>query len=477
MAAGETLQFAATVSGTPNRAIQWSLSSGNSTAASQSASSSNLGTINQDGLYSAPPALTSNVAVQIIAMSVADPSQNTAASITVTPAGTFAPANPHYGTGIQFDVLSNVQVAQGDVDYRFRAAASGAVRSFIWYDVYVRGGDTADCSGTGCECDGYGCGTGGALQICLYPDDGTMDHLPTDPLTQQSTGLQTPPLACVSPSNLRTGAVVRTETFSTPAPLVQGTLYHLHWHNSDPNPAANFVSVDDDCVWHPTIPRQPTVPDTDLAVTTIYDNGQKVVVNPVATDTPIFQLNYANGATQGQGYIDSWNVAAADISGADKVRESFTVSGPDRAVTGVSVRVNRVSGTSPLMVTLSTSAGNVIEQGEIPASQFPIGEALTSVAATSENVTPAWGSFTFSSPAVLAQGQTYQLVLSAPSDTVYQDYEIEKGIAYNFSTSTYFGDGYGQFSSNDGNSWTGFMQPGGATNSSNADIQFFFTTQ
>jgi hypothetical protein len=570
MASGESKHFVATVSGTSDQSIAWSLSAGNATAGAQSATSASLGAISQDGFYVAPVGLATSIAVDVIATSVVDPTKSMAVPITVTPvaltvtpatatveagasqsfaatvtgltnqnvtwavnginggdstlgtisangvyiapaadpgialsvtatsvvesqlAGSatvsvFTPVIPrqrisgYYGSGVQFDVLNNLQVAQGDVDYRFRAIANGALSSFLWYDVYVRGGATAGCSGVECECDGYGCGTGGAIEACIYPDDGTSSHLPTDPLTQQSTGLEKAPLACVGLSSLRTGPVVRTETFPDPPELVAGTLYHLHWHNSDPNPAANFVSVDDDCVWHATAPRQPTIPDTDLAATSIYYNSVKVVVNVVPTDTPIFQLNYANGITQGQGYIGSWNGAPADISGASEVRELITLRGSTRNVTGVSVRVNRVSGASALTVTLATADGNIIEQGKIPASTFPSGAALTGEAAASDNVIPAWGTYTFSSAHLLSAGQSYQLTLSAPEDTRYQDYGIEKGQGYNFTASTYFADGYGQFSIDNGLTWAGLTQPDGtptgSVNHANADIQFYFATE
>jgi len=570
LAAGESKHFVATVSGTNDQSITWSLATGSSATSAQTTTGANLGTISQDGIYVAPAGMATSVAVEIIATSTVDPTKSKAVPITVTPVtltvtpvtasvetgasqpfaaivtgltnhdvtwavngviggdstlGTISangvyiapPADPgivlsvsatsivenqlvgnatvsvstpailqqrtgtYYGSGLQFDVLDNLQVAEGDVDYRFRAMASGALSSFLWYDVYVRGGATAGCSGVECECDGYGCGTGGSIEACIYSDDGTSSHLPTDSLTQKFTGLETQPLACVGLSNLRTGPAVRTETFLSPPELVAGTIYHLHWHNSDPNPAANFVSVDDDCVWHPTVPRQPTIPDTDLAAMSIYYNGAKVVVNVVPTDTPIFQLNYANGTAQGQGYIGSWIGAPVDISGASEVRELLTLSGSNRNVTGVSVRVNRVTGANPLTVILATGDGNVIEQGEIPASHFPSSTALTEDATASKNVTPVWGSYTFSSSHLLTAGQSYQLILSAPEDTRYQTYGIEKGQGYNFTASTYFNDGYGQFSIDNGQTWTGLTQPNGtptgSRNHTNADIQFYFTTE
>lgn len=382
-----------------------------------------------------------------------------------------------YGSGVQFDVMDNIQVAQGDADYRFLAQYSGVLKSIIWYDAYKEGGSFPGCTGAACGCDGYGCGTGGNIEICIYSDDETPEHLPTDPLTQQSTGLEAQPLACVTPAGLRSGSSIRTETFPAPPELVAGMIYHLHWHNSSPDSANNFVSVDDACVWHSTTPRQPTISDINLGALSIYNNGAEVVTNTMAGDTPIFQLNYSDGNTQGQGYIGSWIGDPASISGTSQVREWFVVSGTSRTLTGVSVRVNLVSGASPLTVTLATSTGVNIEQGEIPASQFPFGNALTSDAEASRYVTSAWGSYTFSTSPVLSSGQDYQLILSAPEGTLYQGYGIEKGKGYGFTDSTYFSDGYGQFSLDNGRSWMGFTQPGGPANNSNADIQFYFTTQ
>jgi hypothetical protein len=469
---GSSIAFSAAVSGPSNPNVSWSVNG-------ITGGNSSLGTISSDGVYLAPVS-NPGVPVSVTAASVIDSRISGSATVSIAgpPQGT-STANSYYGSGIQFDVLDNLQVAQGDVDYRFRASATGDVTGFTWYDIYVKGGSTANCAGTQCECDGYGCGTGGTLEVCIYPDDNSPSHLPTDPLTQQSSGLQASPLACVSPANLRSGSVLRTETFPIPAQLTKGTLYHLHWHNSDPTAAQNFISVDDGCVWRPTTPRQPTVPDTDLATLSIYNNGVTVVANTMAGDTPIFQLNYSDGTTQGQGYIGSWIGEPVDISGAAQVRESFTVGTSNRTVTGISVRVNRVSGASPLLITLATSDANVIEQGQIPASAFPQGNALTSDTAASQNTTPAWGTYVFTSAHVLAAERSYELILSAAADTKYQDYGIEKGADYNFTSETFFSEGHGEFSIDDGGTWLGFTEPDststGSTNHTNVDIQFYFT--
>jgi len=360
------------------------------------------------------------------------------------------PNHEIYGSAVQMDVLDNQPVAEADVDYRFRAAASGAVNSFIWWDKYgkVKNGAPA--------CDGYGCGTGGSLDICIYSDDGKFDHLWTGK-----------PLGCVIGLNLRSGEQIRTDAFPAGIQLSAGRLYHLHWHNSNPNPAKNFISVNDICVWHPAKPRQPAIPDSDLAV--------MVGTKTIDTDTPIFQLNYEDGTTQGQGYKESWNYMPEDISGAAKARESILVSGPDRTVKSVSVRVNRVSGISALRVTLETSSGALLEQGEIPAEYFPAGNRLTANSLASQYVTPAWGTYNFAVPRILKSNQSYQLILSAPADTVYQVYAIQRASGYGFSPRTFFADGHGEFSRDNGSTWSGFRQTEESRNHTDADIQFYFT--
>lgn len=357
-----------------------------------------------------------------------------------------------YGSAIQFDVLNNMQVAEADVDYRFRAAKTGKIASFHWFDVYRKGGES------GLDCDGYGCGTGGNVEICIYADDGTDQHL-----------WGGKPLACTRDTSLRSGERIRGESFPVRPRVVAGKLYHLHWHNSDPHPDKNYISVDDVCVWHATTPRQPGIPDTDLAVL----SGTK----EVATETPIFQLEYADGSTQGQGYKEPWIYLPEEISGRSKVREILVVSGAERTVVSAAVRVNRASGLHALHITLATGSGTVLEEGDIASMAFPAGEKLTADARASQYALPMWGTYRFKSAHVLASGERYQLILSTAADTAFQTYGIQRGAAYGFSTGTYFADGHGEYSRDDGASWTGFRQSEQSVNHVDADLQFYFVLQ
>ncbi len=81
LTAGQTQQFSATVSGTSNTAVTWSLSP-------------NVGTISTSGLYTAPSAIASQQIVTVTATSVADSTKSAAASVTLVPVSvTVSPSN------------------------------------------------------------------------------------------------------------------------------------------------------------------------------------------------------------------------------------------------------------------------------------------------------------------------------------------------------------------------------------------------
>ena len=144
------------------------------------------------------------------------------------------------------------------------------------------------------------------------------------------------------------------------------------------------------------------------------------------------------------------------ITGARAVREVFTPK-VDHSVASVAVRVRRISGSNALAIRLETSTGTVLARGQI--------------AAASIGSSPTWVSTSLSSAVVLKAGRGYRLVLTAPSTSTYSAFAIKRGTNYHFSAATYFSDGYGQYTT--GSGWTGFDQPGGSTNNTNSDLQFY----
>jgi hypothetical protein len=322
------------------------------------------------------------------------------------------------------------------VAYRFRAGQSGSLSSIRIYLV---------------DGSGYAGGTGGTMSISVQTDDGSASHVPSGTVLASKT---------ITPGNPIAIGYLPLITFPSPATLVAGQLYHIVFTNTDPNPTVNFVSTDS--VYYfgsATNPHQPLFADVDWGQ--LVDVGRGSGWQSQPTDTPILALNYANGTTEGMGYMEVWAGLAKSISGAASVREQFTVSGSSRTVNTFSVRVRRVSGTSPLTVRLQTASGTLIEAVDIPASSIPIASR------------PSWVSVAFATSRTLASGQSYHVVLSASSDTTYSAYAIERGNGYNFAPSTYFADGHGQYTTN-GTNWSGFDQPGGSSNNNNSDLQFYF---
>ncbi len=344
-----------------------------------------------------------------------------------------------YGPGLGSDGLANTVVGgpSGNiVSYRFRAGHTGSLQQI---HVYLIPNHT-----------GYSAGTGGSLKVTVNTDDGTAAHNPSSSVL--ASYLLSNPLAATPSINFP------IFVFTAPPSLVEGQLYHIVFANVDPNPTANYISVDALYYANPTTPSQPTISDLDSAELLGGPGGTWA---PRKGYTPILQLDYEDGYKELNGYMEVWVGAPQNISGSAEIRQTMTVSGDSKSVSSVSIRAARVSGSDPLTVTLLNSSGTVIEQGEIPATSFP----LTSPASY------AWATYTFSSAHTLALGQSYYLQFSAASSSTYEAFPIRKGMAYGFSSATYFPDGYAQFSSS--GSWMGWTQ-WGVTNRTDGDLQFYF---
>jgi len=164
--AGATQQFTATVTGTTDTTVTWSVNDvvgGNST----------VGTISASGLYTAPAAVPSPDTVTVKATSVADPSKSASATVTITapPGGRlwssrFGSSDYDAGYAIAVDVNGDVLVTgyfQGTVDFGgetlttagaediFVAKFSGVDGAHLWSE---RFGGTDNDYGVGIAVDG-----------------------------------------------------------------------------------------------------------------------------------------------------------------------------------------------------------------------------------------------------------------------------------------------------------------------------------
>jgi len=352
---------------------------------------------------------------------------------TSTPAPTTAPGTPGmYGSAIGMDSLNNTQVGgpnNTSTSYRFRASTSARLNSIR---VYIIGPTHA----------GYGAGTGGTWQVSVQTDNGASNHAPSGTVLATTTFKPVDNFPVIS--------------WSAPASLSAGILYHIVFVNVDADPTVNYASVDGVFMFRPTSQRQPAFSNVNWGQPTRSGSGGW---SDLSTTVPIMQLNYSNGVTAGLGYMEVWVRSYKAISGTARAREAFTVSGSNRSVSSFSVRLMRISGSSPLTVRLETSDGTLIEQGTISASAIAIGTYAT------------WVTCTFPSSQTLVAGQAYNVVLSTTSDTVYSIFVIRKGSSWGFSPTTYFSYGHAQYTT--GSSWGPFTQDGGSA-LDQGDLQFYF---
>jgi hypothetical protein len=338
-----------------------------------------------------------------------------------------------YGPGIGADSLANTRIGGPDgtpgrtLSIRFRASTTSALTSINFYQ---QGGP------------GYAGGTGGSLKVSVQTDDGTSSHLPSGTILASQT------VTCA----YAVGDPGRLVTFSNPATLVAGNLYHMVFANADPAPATNYVSLNAAYVVTATTPRQPLFADTDWALL-MMSVGHDWKARPEYT--PIMSIAYANGQTAGMGYMERC-YPDYSIDGIARVRETFTVADGDRTVSTVGVRLRRITGTGSLTLTVETSAGSIVGSATIPASSIPTGTY------------GSWVTAAFAAPFKLTTGSAYNFVLTTSSGTTYSVLPFRKGLEYDYLTGSYFKDGHAEQSSS-GSTWVDV-----STNRAQYDVQFYF---
>lgn len=346
-------------------------------------------------------------------------SASTSSTATVTPSGTPSggTGNPAsgsntYGLPLAADSLGNLEIGKASgriISYRFKASHSGAINTVSIFLIF--------------RAAGYYSGNGGAVRVELQTDDGSTSHLPSGTVLAGHT--ITDPMS----------AMFRTINLDSPASLSTGQLYHLVFTNPSSSPTTNWVSIDDIYQNSPGSQMQPSVSDTDLAVVWKYDTAGAWTIN--RNHTPIYIINYSDGATQGQGYIDALSSSGLQsIGGSNMVEESIVASGASRSVSKVFVRVTK-TGSSDLNITINQN-GNTI--------------ASTTVAASTIGSGSSWVSASLLSAVTLSPSSTYTVVLSSASSS-YSVFPVQEGTNYGLIGGNNFTDGQYQFSTNSGSSF------------------------
>lgn len=350
--------------------------------------------------------------------------------------------SPTYGAAVGSDGLSNTTVGpyQNKVSYRFRATHTGAVQQAMIYIIPDK--------------SGYAGGSGGTIQVSINTDDGSDAHNPsgTTLATYYING------AASLPSPQRYFYVMK---FVNPPTLNAGQLYHMVFQNIDGEPQTNFISVD--ALYESSYQSSASAELSDpSAAVLLADSGGPWT--PRTGFTPIYQLDFEDGASQGMGYVEAWVGNQQNISGSSPLRETFTVTGSQISVTSAAIRLSRINGENPLTIRFENADGSLIEEGYVPAANIPLSSASSPI--------NAWAIYTFSSAHTLVPGQTYHLVFECSATSTYQAFPLQKGNYYGFQSTTFFPDGKAQVKIN--GSWTGWSQWGTA-NRPDDDLQFYMS--
>ena len=105
------------------------------------------------------------------------------------------------------------------------------------------------------------------------------------------------------------------------------------------------------------------------------------------------------------------------------VRQRFTVSGGDRGVMAVSVRLKRTFGSDPLVLHLESGDGTPIETMEVPAGDVPVAEPGCTRGGAD------WVTAPLAEPRLLEEGRTYDLRLSTAPASQYTAFTIRSAFA------------------------------------------------
>ncbi len=257
--------------------------------------------------------------------------------------------------------------------------------------------------------------------------------------------------------------------FSSPATLTKGTAYHIVFTNIDPDPTVNFFSLNHMFRFTATTPQHPNRDDNNWHVT-MSRNGS--AWGPVSggwgsdnTYSPDIDLRFGNGSHQGQGYIDVDTANGCIISGSNSMcREGIVVSGGDKTVTGVGVRIAKTSGNGKLVVRLEDQNGSLIDSVSMSVSSVPVFNR------EADSEAGRWINGSFSQARTLVNGSTYYLRLSTDNNTSLWTRGIQGGVSWpGFHPSTVFTDGFMQYTTNGGSSWD--YIPG--LGEEDGDLQFY----
>ncbi len=348
------------------------------------------------------------------------------------------------GSFVSADTLANTRIggpSSTALAFRFRAGRTGSVSGVRFYIVANRTGRS-----------GYSGGTGGRMRVALVPDAGGSRHVPAGrPLA--SATVRTP--------NRKGWPLV---SFSEPASLVAGRLYHVVFTNVDPDPRQNYVSVNALLAKERGQLRRSVPGDLATLLGSARGGGPPGRWHPRGDGpgeryVPILDL--VDGSRHsGMGYMEVWVNNPKPIGGEAGVRQTFRAP-TGRRITGAWLRVRRTRRTSaPLQLRIDRPGTGTVAAADVSARDVP-------------SSGHGWVRVRFAQPVSLPAGTALALTAVSRDTAAYEAFPIRQGTEFGFGSGTVFNGGYAQFSV--GDDWVGWDQ-WGARDRRDGDLQFALDT-
>lgn len=338
--------------------------------------------------------------------------------------------NRFLGCTVQAEAVGNTRYDYGKpAVFRFRAERTGQVRLLRW----VNRVDT----GTGSAHVGYSKGTGGTVRIELRTNNPN-GNVPSTTVLAKTANL----------TNLLTRGTYTSAEFLTPYPTLSADeIYHLVFVQLDAS-GENAVSVN---MLHTKMPiplggtgRMGPFHGDVLAHLWTSNNGTTWFSRD--DRCPIYELEYTDGQTCGQGWLFSHDSADKKVGGSAMARQRFVVLDYSRTAQGIWFRARKQGSPSDLIVQLLED-NVLVEELRVPAAQL--------VTSTRYDVTVPWQYKPFAQLRTLAKGKVYHLRFSATTGE-YWFATNQRGKKFGFGERNMIEGNYAEYSANGGQSWAGW---------------------
>jgi hypothetical protein len=357
-----------------------------------------------------------------------------------------------YGLGFSADqYLATPLKAGADWAGRFRATRTGTVTHISWQNRW-------DWSDVGA----YSVGDGGRIFGELRADDGSNNHYPGALLATTQAYIPT----AEGVNNFVQLAL------DTPVAIEAGKLYHIVMKQS----GSNFATINHSKWVNCTSPRGGPYYGNDSVMLEAHSGGWRTYgassVSQFSCAAPYFRLTYSDGVAVSPSGGWSGNITLVTIGRATHGRERFTVSGPDRRVTGVWTRIRRRDA-SPLIMELKDASGAVLMSTSVPAIMFDGGSF------TAEGGSVGWKYIPFQTMVPLQSRKEYTFEIhSSGSFDIQGSIDLVK-FGHFTSDLHLWTDGVAELSRNSGKNWTGWPVSTSADNKGVdwVDLPFLFTLE